>query len=411
MKIRFLALFLLVIFPCAAMADDIMPDFKDTLTGDWNGERDKWKAEGIELGATDYFDAFAAAQGGQRILNNLNINALFDGDKLVNVPGLSGLFSVLQTNGSQPSRTLTGAVQRIDDMETEHRGLEIYQVWLQQEFFGGGISMLAGIYDATNEFYSTDASDILINNAYGFGTELAATGTKGGVAIFPTSAAGGRLRLQPTKQLYLQAAVMDGINTAPETREHLRINGDSSALIIGEGGYMKMMDKVETAKIAFGAWRYTDQIGSLFQQKEAKERSAYISGGEYALTEGYILRKPGSNRGLMVFARMGIADREVDRFNYSFSTGLDFKGVLKTRAKSELTFGIADAHLSPVYRESLSAQGIASKSAETALELTYRDYLRPWISLQPDLQYIINPDGLRNQENPTIFGIRTEINF
>lgn len=397
--------------PCAAMADDVMPDFKDTLTGNWNGRRDKLKAEGIELGATDYFDFFAAAKGSSSILNNLNLNAFLDGNKLVNIPGLSGLFSILQTNGGRPNRTLTGAVQRIDGMETHARGLEVYQAWLQQEFFGGGVSALAGVYDATNEFYSTNASDILINNAYGFGTELAATGNHGGVAIFPTSAAGARLRLQPMKQLYLQAAVMDGINSAPETRQPIRLNGHSSALVIGEGGYVQMMDKVETAKIAFGAWRYTDQIGSLFQPKEAKERSAYISGGEYALAESYIFRKPGSNRGLMAFARMGIADREVDRFNYSYSVGLDFKGILRTRAKSELTFGIADAHLSPVYRHALTAQGIASNVSEMALELTYRDYLKPWISLQPDLQYIINPDGLKNRQNSTIFGIRTEINF
>jgi len=394
--------------PCTAMADDIMPDFKDTLTGNWNGERDKLKAEGIEIGVTDYFDAFASAEGGQKILNNVNLNILLDGNKLVNIQGLSALFSVLQTNGSQPSRTLTGAVQRIDDMETERRGLEVYQAWLQQEFFGGGVSALAGVYDATNEFYSTTASDILINNAYGFGTELAATGRKG-EAIFPTSAAAARLRLQPTKQLYLQAAVMDGINSAPETRQPIRLNGNSSALVIGEGGYVKMTDAVETAKIAFGAWRYTDQVKSIFQDQD--KTAAYISGGEYSLAEGYIFRKPGSSRGLMAFVRMGIADREVDRFNYSFSAGLDFKGILKTRAKSELALSIADAHLSPVYREALNAQGIASNSGETALELTYRDYLRPWVSLQPDLQYIINPDGLKSQQNGAIFGLRTEINF
>ena len=51
------------------------------------------------------------------------------------------------------------------------------------------------------------------------------------------------------------------------------------------------------------------------------------------------------------------------------------------------------------------------------LELTYQAHLAPWLTLQPDLQYIINPDGgvlnpdglLRH--DAVVLGLRSMITF
>jgi porin len=45
------------------------------------------------------------------------------------------------------------------------------------------------------------------------------------------------------------------------------------------------------------------------------------------------------------------------------------------------------------------------------LEVTYRAQIKPWLALQPDVQYIINPNMDLNLKDAWVFGLRTEVNF
>ena len=46
-----------------------------------------------------------------------------------------------------------------------------------------------------------------------------------------------------------------------------------------------------------------------------------------------------------------------------------------------------------------------------ALELTYQAQLTKWLSIQPDLQVIINPAGNHNLNNAIVAGGRVSITF
>jgi porin len=45
------------------------------------------------------------------------------------------------------------------------------------------------------------------------------------------------------------------------------------------------------------------------------------------------------------------------------------------------------------------------------IEATYRAPVSAWVTLQPDLQYIINPGGQRAASNALILGMRAEVGF
>ena len=57
------------------------------------------------------------------------------------------------------------------------------------------------------------------------------------------------------------------------------------------------------------------------------------------------------------------------------------------------------------------------RSFETVLEATYQYEATPWLQIQPDVQYTINPGGgLANPNNPTtkignelVFGVRVNM--
>ena len=45
------------------------------------------------------------------------------------------------------------------------------------------------------------------------------------------------------------------------------------------------------------------------------------------------------------------------------------------------------------------------------LEWTYEVAIAPWLTLQPDLQYIIKPSGMNNIANALVGGMQIAINF
>jgi porin len=45
------------------------------------------------------------------------------------------------------------------------------------------------------------------------------------------------------------------------------------------------------------------------------------------------------------------------------------------------------------------------------LEWTYQMALAPWLTLQPDVQYIIQPSGMSDIPNALVIGMQLAINF
>ncbi|MEA2714557.1 MAG: hypothetical protein QOK27_2518, partial [Gemmatimonadales bacterium] len=46
---------------------------------------------------------------------------------------------------------------------------------------------------------------------------------------------------------------------------------------------------------------------------------------------------------------------------------------------------------------------------ETTMELTYLAQLGSWLSVQPDLQYVIHPGGTRSTRNAVVLGLRVAV--
>ncbi len=62
-------------------------------------------------------------------------------------------------------------------------------------------------------------------------------------------------------------------------------------------------------------------------------------------------------------------------------------------------------------KEAQSKIGTQVDDAEVALEFSYRARITPWLVLQPDLQYVINPGTDPAIENALVAGVRVDITF
>ena len=76
-----------------------------------------------------------------------------------------------------------------------------------------------------------------------------------------------------------------------------------------------------------------------------------------------------------------------------------------------VAFAVATAYNSSPFREAMQQAGSIFDHSEVALELTYRAPITPWLAIQPDVQYIINPGTDPSIGNALVVGARLEFSF
>lgn len=392
-----------------AFAEDAA-NYSDTLSGNWGGTRGNLAKKGVTTDIIYRFDVMGNVSGGikegARALDNLDVIFNFDGEKLAGAKGLSAKLHLLNNFGGHPDADLIGSAQGVDNIEVPRSTAKIYQAYIQQNLFDDRLSLLGGLYDVNSEFYVTDSSALFIHSTFGIGTDVAQSG-QNGPSIFPFTSAGGRLRVAPTETTYIQGAILDGISGDINDQRGTQIDFDKNDgwLVIGEAGYTP-----EGGKIATGGWYYTQKsdhltaIGAGGNPLKKRSQGAYVIGEKQLYTAG-------KDKGLAGFARFGVASGAVNQFNYAWSTGLVYTGAFAGRDEGKLGFGITGAHNGSEYKAAALAAGTPADSAETTLELTYSDKITPWLWVQPDIQYIINPGTDKTLDNALVIASRFTINF
>lgn len=409
---------------------------RDRLSGEWLGLRSNLADRGLQIEAYYTGEVMRNLAGGldeaAEYLDNIELKVLIDLQTLVNWPDARMLVYGLGNHGGFLSRHV-GDAQGVSNIEAVN-AWKLYEIWLQQNVLSNRVSLLFGLYDLNSEFDFMQTAALFINSSHGIGAEYAASGPMG-PSIFPHTALGLRIKFLPKPTFYVQTAVFDGIPGDPDdlTGTHVIFGRDDGLLLAAEVGYVKPQTadapvaptltqttarrrhvgrEVPTnyrTKVAVGVWGYT----SNFQDTEYSGFSAdplwqgRRDWGAYVLWDALIYAPTETqDRGLALFARLGIANGQVNRFRAYTGAGVVLRGLLPGRPADELGVGLAAAHTSAYYRQ---AKPGAVESAEVALELTYRGQVLPWLALQPDLQYVINPNADPTVANAWVVGLRSEV--
>ena len=406
----FLAITIGVFISANCYADDAPQPFPEP--------QKKWMIDhGVGAELDDTFDLFGNMTGGKRQgirpLNTIALSGQIDGNKAFNLPGVTVTLSVIESSFGTPSRSLVGSVQRIDNMEPANRGFDVYLAWVQKNWLNDRISLLAGVYDLSDEFYTTNSSDFFINTAFGFGPEISEIGKHNHPAVFPTSAPSVRLKFIPLPDWYIETALSDGINSDPNNHPTSipRLDSTASAIVMGETGYMKDVQDTGLDKLAFGGWRYISEIRNFLHSTNATTPvDSGVAQGAYVLGE-YKLYSFSPDRSLVSFARIDLTDTKVNEYSGSWSAGITWNHVIPEREHSQLGLAFSEAINDSNYKKTQASLGLNADFGEIVTELSYKDSLLPWLTIQPDAQYISNPGALGLHKDAIVAGARLEAKF
>lgn len=374
------------------------PDYAaTTLSGDWGGARSTLASRGVAAELSYTVDVMGNPAGGGvkrgvTLLDNINVIVTLDGEKLLGARGTTAKLFLHRNDWGAPNQDLVGSAQGLDNIEIGDEDHLLYEAWIQQRF-GDRLSVRAGLYDLNSEFYATATSGVFIHPSYGIGVDLSQTGNKG-PSIFPLTAVAARAKLQVTETLYVQAAVLDAMPG--------ELRFDEGLLLVAEAG----ATPTDRSKLALGGWSYTHEFATMM------DAGSGVSRGGYALAEHRVFTEHGSeDQGASVFARAGIATGDVNQFDYAWTAGVVYTGLVPGRDAGNLGLAVARAHNGAPYRAAAMMTGQELAPAETQLELTYQDAVTPWLSAQVDGQLVVKPGTDPGVASAVVVGTRISGRF
>mgnify|MGYP001765818448 CR=1 FL=1 len=283
--------------------------------------------------------------------------------------------AIAATGGRPNDRA--GTLQGINNIEVAENRLRLFQLWLEQDLPQGLGSLRLGLSDLNAEFYANDAAGLLIAPAFGIGSELAATGPNG-PAIFPSTAPMARLRLEREGLGHVQAALVSAAAGVPGDRGGIGRLFGKGALAIVEAGWTGM----DKGKLTFGAWAYTRRQDDIRLRTPAGDPARRRARGVYLLGEAPLAPRT------IGFVRIGLSDGHTTPYAGGWQAGLLAGPALAARPDSQVSLGLNQAFVSRGYRASAAEAGEPMGRRESAIELTYADRIAPWLTVQPDVQYV-----------------------
>lgn len=263
--------------------------------------------------------------------------------------------SVIKITSQRPSARLIGDSQGASNIEATPE-TRVYDAWYRQDFHSMPLRLRVGIIDANEYFNVTDSASTLLNSSFGMGAGLSANAP---FSIYPRPGYGLTARYGQDAQKFLVGVFAGN----PEARDSLFSAGQ---LAIAEW----QQDIGKSIHIKVGGWQCDCQVASAMAKQSTQ---GFYGGIEKHFTTG-------DNKRATVFLRGASSHGVNTTILDSFAFGVLYPSMLASRPEDFLSAGVARAKL-------------FDGSDETSYELTYVWQVNPYLSLQPDLQYIASPSG------------------
>ena len=413
------------------------------LLADPGGLRAALWEKGFKFQLNYLGDLLGAQSGGLRrgTAYSSRLELVVDGDldKAAGWSGASVHLNAYLINGSGLSRSYVGNLMTVSNIEALP-ATRLYEAWMEQKLADGKMAVRAGQLGADTEFVTSSYASLFINGTFGWPLIHASDLPTGGPS-YPLATPGVRLGFYPTDQLSVLVGVYNGdpagfgvVEAQVANRHGLNFRVHDPAFLISEVQFKYGDDKSPsglsgTAKL--GAWTH---LGKFADQRYGANGQPLALGagdprqhrgdrGVYGVLDQQVWRLADDPaKGVGLFARIAAAPSDRNLIDFYADGGVNVSGMIASRPDDAFGVAIAYARIGRAAvgldqdRVALDPANFAVRSSEFLLEATYSAQVVAGWTLQPNVQYVIRPNGgaadpTRPLRNATIVGLRTSLKF
>jgi len=396
------------------------------LFGDWNGERTKLALEGVNFAFNNIGDFQTDITGNQ------THNATYDGRfrgivdinfrKLADFDGeffFTALWQYGRNNTGQYPDGMGGFGNpyHVNTFTSSVGGEEserIDQIWYEQGLADNMFKIKFGQVAASSEFGATDFYDCFVNDEiayapdalYNIKQSFSPAGKPGVVLTGDLS--------DLAKGLYVKAGAFTAYFNPyrPDSNgvyyEDDFQHGMTAAFEVGYHEQNAAYPGTYKAGLNGNQLKYTNPYtGEIY-------RGDYNA---YAVVEKTVYHptgadgKPDLKRGLDLVSEFIGAPGDRNPLQYEITFGGRYTGLFPGRAEDKLNFGVIYSDIGSAFSSYYRTAYGHGLGGETTLELGYQYNPTAWLSIQPDIQDIIDPSGDSNRDQILIVGVRTIVQF
>jgi porin len=409
--------------PAPAMAQSA-----DTgLMGDMGGARTALGNYGITLNFTDSENLLGNVNGGVKdgaTLQGVTTGTMeVDTGKAFGVQGGTFHVSALQIHGRSLSADYLDDLQAANGNEAED-ATRLWEVWYDQAFDYGRADLKLGQQSIDNEFIVSKYSGLFVNTMAGWPL-IPSDDLYGGGPAYPLSSLGARIQVKPSDNMTILAGAFDdnpgggGFSDDAQALDGAggRFNVNMGALFIAElqyavnepsVGQMVPVDQPPAAGLPgtykIGVWydtgsfpdqRFgTDGLSLANPDSDGDPRMRKGNYSVYGVADQTVWQSAADgSRSLNLFGRIMGAPDDRNLIDLSFNGGITLAAPLPGRDSDQAGIDLGVGHVSSRAAGLDRDQGVAPRGFETLFELTYQAQVTPWLQVQPDVQFVVNPGG------------------
>lgn len=372
--------------------EGVWPWESNRLTGEWFGVRPKLRDLGIDFEASLYVDWVANMRGGietgSRFPYLWNLQLSLDLGKLASIPGGEVFVLGQIAEGNNPSANLVGDYQGVDNIAIFNGVSQVSQLWYRQTLLEGRLAAQVGKLDILFSFAAPSAGANFINNGLNYPATMNIS-----LPTYPEPAFGVLVEGKPTDWLGLKAAIYDGSDPPAINALQSGTGGagpatffDNTAgyFVVGEANITWTLPGARAGTLALGGWgvtgEYPDFLGGI--QKGMQGGYGYVEQAIWLADE-----KDPTGPGVTLWLMGSAAEQTANPASWALSGGSTWTGPIPGRPQDQAGLGAAYVNFSSTDPTRFP------EGYELTLEAYYQLNLTSWLTIQPDLQYVINPGG------------------
>ncbi len=400
------------------------------LTGDWGGERTRLEKAGINLRAHFVTESAANPLGGEfqtaRYTQQVDFGADLDLVRLIGLSGGTIQITLTDRVGRSLSADAIGNQFAVQELYGAGQNFRLAELNYKQDLFDQKVMLKFG-WSPVGDDFAVVSTLCDFQNAVVCGHGNAMT-INSGAQNFPTAEWGAAIKVRPTPKFYVATGVYQVNPNEGSSNEGFDLSFRSTgAFIPVELGWLPGQGTGGLPGSYKIGWYYnssptpdvlTDVNGISAGLTDAPFVIRDGRSGAYVMADQMVYRQGSSNSGrrLWIGGMASTGDRETAEYDY-FLGGGGVYHPFSRRSDDFVSLLLAYAHTNPrltTYqqdRNTVAPGSVGVQTFEGIFEIDYGVQVAPWLSVRPNLQYVINPGGTEKIPNALVAGLYTAVTF